>query len=1202
MQRRRRRGCCSGAPLFSHPRLCGTARRPAPFIGGRSRPRRLDWLPEAGSRGGSADARRGSAAIGRAAERAPPGRGRAARERKKGKGPWGRGAGRGEGAPGCGEGGAGRKGGGLRAKRRLPPGEGAGLPELPLAAVAGGPRSPRSGLEAPQQTALGLRPCSLQESHHPQKMVATHLTARQKYSMGREEARGWGLKPNHRGSVSMDVHTRSETAHVFMWQTLISFQVFGQTPFYTVENAQWSLWPEIPHDMIAKYKGLLTWLEKYRLPFFCKTNLCFHYILCQEFLSFVNSPEGAKMMRWKKADQWLLQKCIGGVRGMWRFCTYLKGTAGEELVDFWILTEEILSIDEMDLELRDHYLALLLVLKATHLQEGSRVVTLCNMSIKSLLNLTTWHPNQSTTRRETLSHMQKVALFKLQSYWLPNFYTHAKMTLAKEESCQGLMQEYETRLCSVCYTHVGGLPLNMSIKNGDHPQKRYLSKESKRKMWQLIGHASPSLELDTKPDTNTMPPEEACPQEKVVIQMLPQKEVSSKDGVINSLEKDIPCARKSNGKVKAKSYLHMEGLFETKLSTHLRTATPIISHSPQMTIKKTLKQNFSLGHTHWALCADAFAGSPFREHLKKLNLRVEIQLLDLWQDLHRFLSVLMRNRTSGNAIFRHMMGNRICELYLNEQMGPCLPLKSQTTEGLKELLPFGVMNPWIPRAQNEICQILSPWYDGFLDEEDYWFLIFSTQDKYIRTTWHKREPIIQKETILLYKRFEESLELSQGLANLEEMDSMQWQKIATEDLRQGGSLRVELKSPVFLADIEKMTFEELCYKYPKVAIEKISDDYKIYCEKAPKTDFTVKIVREPRIASSVLRKMSSKRTGTRKPSIRPRRNAAVPCAYHQRNLSDASCQHALPDGAPGLCHEISDGKVKRGWLKIISSFKSFCKYRRFMSNVSKRQEFEEYLHLEVHNNKENISASPNVSGRQTPYHSNVRSPEQENEDIILTKRRIFGHRIVIVNFAVNDLYFFSEMEKFNNLVSSAHVLQANRAYNENDVVLMKSKINIILKLYLNSEIPPKLRVNISESHKDAILAAITEGHLGRSLFHGAIMSLFPVVMYFWKRFCSWKTTHSYFQYRGEKFKDRKTPPKPVLVNKHPPWNGGDHTILRFTLLKGMEWVQPQQRDVIASPGQNSSSSNLTQLKHSLSAVQLGPVPGQKLPGTKREKK
>lgn len=74
-------------------------------------------------------------------------------------------------------------------------------------------------------------------------------------------------------------------------------------------------------------------------------------------------------------------------------------------MDFWILTEEILSIDEMDLELRDHYLALLLVLKATHLQEGSRVVTLCNMSIsknhKAYLRWDSWEmepKNQSGVR------------------------------------------------------------------------------------------------------------------------------------------------------------------------------------------------------------------------------------------------------------------------------------------------------------------------------------------------------------------------------------------------------------------------------------------------------------------------------------------------------------------------------------------------------------------------------------------------------------------------------------------------------------------------------------------------------------------------------------------------------------------------------------------------------------------------------------
>nr|XP_024649452.1 regulator of G-protein signaling protein-like isoform X2 [Macaca nemestrina] len=1105
------------------------------------------------------------------------------------------------------------------------------------------------------------------------------------------------------GSTNLIILLEDEIFADF-FNTFLSLPVFGQTPFYTVENSQWSLWPEIPCNLIAKYKGLLTWLEKHRLPFFCKTNLCFHYILCQELISFIKSPEGAKMMRWKKADQWLLQKCIGGVRGMWRFYSYLTGSAGEELVDFWILAEKILSIDEMDLEVRDYYLSLLLMLRATHLQEGSRVVTLCNMNIKSLLSISIWHPNQSTTRREILSHMQKVALFKLQSYWLPNFYTHTKMTMAKEEACHGLMQEYETRLYSICYTHVGGLPLNMSIKKCHHFHKRYSSRKAKRKMWQLVDPDSWSLEMDLKPDTIGTPLQETCPQEKVVIQMPFLKMASSKETRISSLEKDMHYAKKSSMKKKAKSHLHMEGLFETKVSTRLRTVTPIIHHSSKMTIQKAIKQSFSLGYIHLALCADSYAGNPFRDHLKKLNLKVEIQLLDLWQDLHHFLSVLVNNKNNGNAIFRHLLGDRICELYLNEQIGPRLPLKSQTIQGLKELLPSGDVIPWIPKAQKEICKMLSPWYDEFLDEEDYWFLLFTTQNKFISSRQHKREFIGKEENILLYKRIQHSLELSQALADMKEMDYMQWRKIATEDLKQGGSLQVELTSPVFLTDVTKMSFEELCYKNPKIAVEKISDDYKVYCEKAPKIDFKVEIIKEPKIFSRSNRKMSFlKKTLVRKPSMRPRnltevllntqhleffreflkeRKAESPLQFLiavqkiSMETSEKICKSLIENviktffqgqlspeemlqcDAP-IIKEISPTRhvttttllilqgyimksieekwfkdyqdlfpprpeevevqsevqvssrkpskivstylqesQKKGWLRMISFIRSFCKYRRFMLNPNKRQEFEDYLRQEMQNSKENFTTSHNTSGRSAPPSTNVRSADQENGDTTLVKRRVFGHRIITVNFVINDLYFFSEMEKFNNLVSSAHMLQVNRAYNENDVILMRSKMNIIQKLFLNSDIPPKLRVNVSESQKDAILVAITEGYLDRSVFHGAIMSVFPVIMYFWKRFCFWKATRSYLQYRGKKFKDRKSPPK--STEKYPFTSGGDNAILRFTLLRGIEWLQPQ-REAISSV-QNSSSSNLTQPRLVVSAIQLHPVQGQKLSYTKKEKK
>ncbi|XP_075397561.1 regulator of G-protein signaling protein-like [Tenrec ecaudatus] len=1027
------------------------------------------------------------------------------------------------------------------------------------------------------------------------------------------------------------------------FNTFLSLPVFGQMPFYTVENSQWRLWPEVPDDLIAKYKGLLTWLEKYRLPFFCKSNLCFQYILCQELTSFIKSPEGAKMMRWRQADQWLLQKCIGGVRGTRRFCAYLKGSAGEELADFWILAEKILSIDEMDLGLRDYYLSLLLLLKATHLQEGSKVVTLCSMNIRGLLNLSIWQPNQSTTRREILSHMQKMALFKLQSYWLPNFYIHAKVNLAKEKTCQGLMQEYETRLCGVCYSHVGGFPLDMSIEKSHHHLKRYSTRKSKRKMWQLIEAHSWSLELEaspipSEPATARMPPGKLGPQEKAVIQMPPLHATHSKKKIINSLENNIDTKR-SHTKNKAHNRLHIEGLFETKFSHRMRTITPIINHSSQATLKKAIKQSLSLGYTHWALSADAYAGSPFREYLKKQNRKAEANLLDLWQDLHHFLGVLMSNRKNGNAAFRHLLGDRICELYLNEHIGSCARLQPQTIQGLKKLLPQGDVNPWIPRALTEISKTLGSLYDEFLEEEDYWFLTFTTQNRFASLKGHKKHSTPEEETILLYKRIQESLDLSQGLANMGEMDSLQWERIATEDPRQGGSLTVEVKSPVLLTDIRKMTFEELRYKNPKAAIEKISEDYKIYCEKVPGIDYKVEFIRRPKITEPVQRKTSYKKTSIRKPSMRPRNLMEVllnasHLDYFKEFLKERKCEtplqfllavHKITSETNEILHktlrenviktffhgrvppeellqcstpiisqiphmsQVTTGSLlaaqghvmksleekwfkeyqdmfpmrlgdvevevqasprkpsrtattylqksqKRGWKRIVGFVKSFCKYRRIMLDNISRQEFQEYLNMELYS-KENVSSSGNAPSHPGLTPSNARSSEFENGETPLLKRRMFGHKTIIINFLVNDIDFFSEMEKFNTLVSSSQVLQANRLYKENDVILLRNKLSIILKLYLQSEFPPKLRVNISEFQKDAIIAAYLDGNLDRSIFHSAILSLFPIIMHFWRRFCAWKAIRAYLRSKGKKLKEKRTPPKAVFKYP-PPWSGG----------------------------------------------------------------
>ncbi|XP_072504567.1 regulator of G-protein signaling protein-like isoform X2 [Notamacropus eugenii] len=1090
------------------------------------------------------------------------------------------------------------------------------------------------------------------------------------------------------------------------FNTFLSLPVFGQTPIYIVHDLQWTLWPELPYTLIAKYKGLLTWLEKYRLPYFCKTNLCHYYMLCKELISFIRSPEGAKMMSWKTADQWLLYKCVGGVRGMWRFCAYLSGTTGEELVEFWIIAERILGIDETNDKQKDTYLSLLLVLRATHLQEGSSVLILCNMNIKSLMNLSAWHPKQSTTRREILSRMQKVALFKIQSYWLPNFYMHCKINMAKEKKCQALLQEYEDRLYQMeeeeeeekeeegTNSLPRDLPLNMNIKRLYVTRKPYCSKKTKKKMWQFIEQGTWTVEPEL-PTMHTLHPQMSnshdkgfqslpdvfCPPPKLVVRMGALRPLRFKNNLCDLKVKENISSTAFYSKVdENKTYLpfSLEGVYEKKFTAKLRNATPVINHPSLISLKKVIRKSYSFEYLHWALTADSCAGNPFGDYLKNKHYKMENRLLHLWKDLDNFLTISISAKKGGNLLFRHTLGNRICELYLNEDNGPILPLKPQTIQHLKELLPSGDVIPWIPKAQKEICKILASLFDDFLDLDDHWFLIFvsQTNSSEIKRQKKEKEPLDNLEYVLLCKRIQESLVLCQGLSTLEDMEALtdtHWQMIATQDLKRGGSLHLELQPSVFREDIRKMSFEELCRKNPKLAIEKISEDFRKYCEKKPvivgKTVETAKKSASRLQFPSSLAFLKKTISVLRKPSLRPRSimevlqhpvhldyfkeflrinkaenllnfilamqracnesneklqkiliDAIVKTFFHNKINVEDILQCTLPIlkeiahmrrvslamlmqvqnqilkyleekwfriyqdmFPPRLQVQVVEPETqqkqlkketkpihlqlrkKRVWFYFCAIIRSICKFRREMKIPERRHQFEEFLRKEMHNNKENVilqGPSRNITTTSTSVPQKL-ILEIDMDDFAIVKRRIFGHKMIIINFLVNDLGYFTEIEKFNDMVASALVLQVNKVFNENDVALLKAKGNIIYKLFLASEIPPRLRVNVSENTKDTIYHAITEGHLDRSVFHSSIMSVFPIIMHFWKKYCNWRAKHIYFYYSG--MKSKESSPVGTLSPKQPQWSGGDHVILRFSLLRGAEWLLPQPREGVESP-------------------------------------
>ncbi|XP_074164634.1 regulator of G-protein signaling protein-like [Sminthopsis crassicaudata] len=1065
-------------------------------------------------------------------------------------------------------------------------------------------------------------------------------------------------------------------------------------------------------------------------------------MLCKELISFIRSSEGAKMMRWKTADQWLLYKCVGGVRGMWRFCAYLSGTVGQELVEFWIIAERILGIDETNDKQKDTYLSLLLVLKATHLQEGSSVLILCNMNIKSLMNLSVWHPKQSTTRRQILSRMQKVALFKIQSYWLPNFYIHCKINMAKEEECQALLQEYEDRLGrndeeeeddnedeDEEEEEEGGgggeegekeyraslssdLPLKMSIRRLYVTRKPYCSKKMKKKMWRFIEQGTWTVESEL-PLIHTLHtpksklhdkgfqslPDVFSPPPKLVVHMGTLRPLRFKDSLDDLKVKESFTSTIFSSKVDTKAFppFSLEGVCEKKFTAKLRNSTPVINHPSLLSLKKVIKKGCSFEYLHWALTADSHAGNPFGDYLKSKHYKMENRLLCLWKDLDNFLTICISAKKGGNLLFRHTLGNRICELYLNEDNGPTLPLKPQTIQHLKELLPSGNVIPWIPKAQKEICKILASFFDDFLDLDDYWFLIFVSQTNSSESKRQKpKEPLDNMEYILLCKRIQESLMLSHDLSTLEDMEALtdtHWQMIALQDLKKGGALHLELQPTVYREDIRQMSFEELRKKNPKVAIEKMSEDFKKYYEKIPINAGKQTKKLYPRLQYPNTLSFLKKGSGIlRKPSLRPRslmdvlhhpvhleyfkeflranksenllsfilamqKACSEPNEKTQKSLVDAilktffhnkesdvedilqctipilkeiSSMNRVPlvvllqaqnqvlkylddkwfktyqDMFPHRLHiQIPEVEIpqkilkketktinlglrkKRVWIYLSAIIRSICKFRREMKKPESRRQFEDFLRKEMTNYKENIVISglpKSTTGTPPPQKTAL---DVDLEDVVFVKRRILGHKMVIINFLVNDLNYFFEIEKFNDLVSSALVLQVNKVFNENDVALMKAKGNIIYKLFLASDIPPKLRVNISEAIKDTIYNAIIDGHLDRSVFHSSVMTIFPIIMYFWKKYCNWKAKRDYLRSWGKKSKEPS--PAHSVSPKQNQWSGGDHFVMRFSLVKGIEWLLPQPREEVESPRAMSSSGSVNQKKKL--SIPLPPVVG-----------
>ncbi|NXW70431.1 RGSL protein, partial [Hirundo rustica] len=572
---------------------------------------------------------------------------------------------------------------------------------------------------------------------------------------------------------------------VDFFNTFLNLPVFGQTPLYISGTGRWYLWPGLPSHLDPSPAALLAWLGKHRLPHFCKSSLCLHLVLCQRLLAFIRSGEAAELLNWQGADRWLLERCIGGSQGMRHFCAFVRGTAGEELIDFWLITERLLGLDESDGSQRDLSSSLVLRLRATHLREGSSVVTLCTTTLGSLPKAR--HIQSVSTRREILSKMQEQALFMIQIYWLPKFFVHCKMGMKEEESCQPLLQEYQERLSQEPRGLSEPLP-TMHIKRSQGVSGPYCSQKAKAAVWALVkeGRDTQELKMATfgvKPEEQPGPAgsmEEFC-LDKDAWGLIPQQ---SEHPAFGGRGVTFP------GRPQSSTEQDLENLCKEKIRPGL---PPSASLARLPSLKKPVR---TLDFLPWALSAEACAGRPFRDFLQSQNRPMETHLLDLWHDLEEFLPVVLDSNRENSFFLRHLIGEKICKTYLEEDSVEKLPLETRTLVSLWNHLICGEFSPWIFRAQKEICKVLCGLYDEFLADDDRTFLQFMAPGMDVPVPEVPGRAAGSGEHFHLSQRMNRSLKLSQalhGTRSLEGVSSKHWQLLAARDLQKGGSIQAEME-------------------------------------------------------------------------------------------------------------------------------------------------------------------------------------------------------------------------------------------------------------------------------------------------------------------------------------------------------------------------------------------------------------------------
>ncbi|XP_067314709.1 regulator of G-protein signaling protein-like [Pseudorasbora parva] len=1000
-------------------------------------------------------------------------------------------------------------------------------------------------------------------------------------------------------SINMELKLLlKDEVFVDFFNTFLSLPVFGHTPLYMLKENKWLMWPNVPFAQVNT-EAFLKWLETHRMVFFKQTELYHNFILCAEILDFTSS-KSTEDLKWTPADRWLLRKCLGSVRGIQRFRSFLKATAEEELVLFCVRVSLLLGMKEEENEFQTlNQQTLQTTIRLSHLSEGSAILSVCHTDdMTELLSKECPLISQGCV----LSEMRRKALSRLQSYWLPQFLHCCKSWLWRVPECQPIVEKYTS--FSSPSVQCPSPPDQSKTNPTLSPAKSYCSKRSKRHLWS-----------SHKPNIERLQANSICLWLHPASQEDPKgSQCSNLAHVSQELHRYTDCVQPSEN--------------TTAVVPHTCAQTPACQipfrvniHTPPSDVHCYLQP---------ALSAEGLAGGPFRSYLRAQGLVEKQQMLDLLEDLDFFLLLVLK--AQGEDPFcaqRQTVAQRITETYLEESMPCCERLDPHTSQQLRSLLPSSAAVPWIYTAKYEICKELQDTYDSFLDAED-------------KVLVSHLSSCSVDSVELLFSGFEtetevhltqtEALVLCEGCCSRLDPAALSqdsWAFVALQDLQKGGSLLhkysiinvseepklmtesdiitplaqdVPVSKPTVLkiktVKKENIIFEKPSTK-PRSFEEAITTSQYMYHFKQflreHGADGALLFIQEAEALRSCEPKRQKAKIRTIIDKFFHREN---PTDYLQCN-ADIVTSVAQMDTAPldviyTVQHLVAKS-LEATWFKLYQESFSTCSpdtselslkepvlmdlkatgwnaVRRFIHSVSKflailekrdiRAEFEEYLIKDYKH-----FSDPCVVRHKAQQTSDFNTDGEKFKPKI---RNIFN-KAVIVDFLVNDLSFYIECERFRHLADAGDVMASDGLYSEVDYAMLHRKAELIINIFLHSNLSPKILINTTEAQKDAIMQRFASGKVDRTLFYLVMVEVFPILVCCWKKFCELKMMKKFYPNKALKNNAARSRPaeqRPLNIQqiKTVRSNEVKDAILRFSAQHGLTLVLPQtSHNKTASP-------------------------------------